>query len=299
VFRDRELVTRIAAALLPPRLGYAYTARSAVRADAARMDWVAAAVAREAERALGDPERARAASAGFAAAIACDDLDALTAVLWPRALRLRWTRLEGAEHLPAAGPVVLVSFHVSGGFRVFDALIARGFRTTFLLAEDRPLARRYLRWLERVRHAYFRRWLEPPYIAVGRGARARIAAHLEAGGAVIGLLDVQPDVLDLRDHAPAELFGRSLRLPVGLLRLALAAGAPVVPFDARLEGGRRVLRFHPPAPGAEPAALLASVLRTFEGVIREHPEIWQGWLDLDRLFGEPPPAATTTSQAGA
>lgn len=299
MFRDRELVARVAAALMPPRLGYAYTARSAARADAARMEWVASAVAREAERYLGDAERARAAGAGFAAAIACDDLDALTALLWPRALRLRSTRLEGTEHLPASGPLVLVSFHVSGGFRVFDALIARGFRTTFLLAEDRPLARRYLRWIERVRHLYFHRWLEPPYIATGRGARERIAAHLAGGGAVVGLLDVPPDELDLRDHAPGELFGRPLRLPVGLLRLALAAGAPVVPFDARVEDGRRVIRFHRPASGAEPLALLASVLETFERVIREHPEIWQGWLDLDRLFGAAPPRRSATAQRGA
>ena len=293
VFRDRDLLQRFAAALLPPRLGYAWTAHRPALGDAARMEWIAATVTREAERLLGDPERARAAGEGFAAAIACDDLDAITALLWPRALRLRTARFEGTEHLPAAGPLVAASFHFSGGLRVFDALIARGLRTTFVLAENRPLGRRYVRWLHEMRRAYFRRWLRPPFVATGPDARDRLAAHLSEGGAVVALLDVAPDHLDLRDHASGELFGRAVRLPIGLLRLSLAAGAPVVPFDARIERGARLVRFHPAARGAQPDALLRAVLRTLEGSIREHPETWQGWLDFDPLL-EP----SSRAQAG-
>ena len=253
--------------------------------------WIATAVAREAERLLGDSRRA--AGAGFAAAIACDDLDAITALLWPRALRIRSARFEGTEHLPVAGPLVAASFHFSGGLRVFDALIARGLRTTFVLAENRPLGRRYVRWLHEMRRAYFRRWLRPPFVATGLDARDRLAAHLSGGGAVVALLDVAPDHLGLRDHASGELFGRAVRLPIGLLRLSLAAGAPVIPFDARIERGARVVRFHPAARGAQPDALLRAVLRTLEGSIREHPETWQGWLDFDPLL-EP----SSRAQAG-
>jgi lauroyl/myristoyl acyltransferase len=284
VFRDRELLHRVAAALLPPRRGYAATVRRAMCADAARMEWVGGVVASEAERLLGDPECARAAGRGFAAAMACDDLDAVTGVLWPAALRQRWTHVEGGEHLPRSGPVILVSFHFSGGFRIFDVLAARGLRATFLLAEERAGARRYLRVMERLRRVYFRRWLEPPYVATGAGARESLRAHLGAGGAVVALLDVAPDQLGLRDHVATELFGRPLRLPIGLMRLAASDRVPVIPFAGRIEDGRRVIRFRPPLVGDDPVRLLEAVLRTFERVIRDQPETWQGWLDLDRLF---------------
>ncbi len=285
MFPDRDLLLRAAAAALPPALGYRLTARSAGWSAGQRIAWVAAAVEREAARLLGDARLAREAGAGFAAAIACDDLDALTALAWPRSRRVRHTSVEGLEYLPPPGPAVLVSFHLSGGFRVFDVLSACGFRPTFLLAEGRPLDRLYLRTLDRARRRFFRRALDPAWIATGRGARARIEEHLGSGGCVVALLDVAPAVLGLRDEAPATLFGRPLRLPVGLLRIAERQGAPVVAFDGRLEGWRRVLRFHPPARSSAPEACLREVLATFERVIRERPEAWQGWLDIDRFFG--------------
>lgn len=284
MFPDRHLLLRLAAAALPPRLGYRLTARSAGWGAAERIEWVEATVEREATRLLGDPLLARAAAADFAAAIACDDLDALTALAWPRSKRLRHTSVEGLEHLPPPGPAVFVSFHLSGGFRVFDVLGACGFRPTFVLAEGRPLDRLYLRALDRARRRFFRRSLDPAWIATGRGARARLEEHLRSGGCAVALLDVAPAVLGLRDEAPATLFGRPLRLPVGLLRIAERLGAPVIPFDGRIEGWRRVLRFHAPARSGDAEACLASVLATFERVIRERPEAWQGWLDVERFF---------------
>jgi lauroyl/myristoyl acyltransferase len=282
VFRDRDIWLRLAAALLPQRQGYALTKRWAARSDPARFEWVASVVAQQAERLLQDPELAAAAARGFVPEVACDDLDAVTAVVWPRVLRRRWTDAEGTEHLPASGPVLLVSFHFSGGLRVFEALGER--RTTFLLAENRPGARRYLRVLESLRRRYFRRVLEPPWIATGEGARERLREHLDRGGALVALLDVAPVEIGLRDHVVTELFGRPLRLPVGLLRLAASKRIPVVPFAGRIENGRRVIRFHAAIAGDDPIDLLERVLRSFADIIREQPETWQGWLDVDRLF---------------
>jgi lauroyl/myristoyl acyltransferase len=248
------------------------------------MEWIEGVVRREAERLLGDSVRARAAGRGFAAAMACDDLDAVTGVLWPRALRRHSTRVEGGEQLPRNGPVIPVSFHFSGGFRIFDVLAARGLQTTFLMAEGRGNARRYVRVIEGLRRVYLRRWLQPPYVATGAGARERLRAHLAAGGAVVALLDVAPDELGLRDHVVTELFGRPLRLPIGLMRLAASDRIPVIPFAGRIEDGRRVIQFYPALVLDDPVRLLEAVLRTFEGVLRDQPETWQGWLDLDRLF---------------
>ncbi len=291
MFRDRDLWLRLGAALLPQRSGYAITKRWAARSDPARFEWIASVVAKEAERLLRDPARAAAAARDFVPEVACDDLDAVTAVVWPRVLRRRSTDVEGAEHLPASGPVLLVSFHFSGGLRVFESLGER--RTTFLLAENRPGARRYLRALESLRRIYFRRVLDPPWIATGEGARERLREHLHRGGALVALLDVAPMEIGLRDHVMTELFGRPLRLPVGLLRLAASERIPVVPFAGRIEKGRRVIRFHPAIAGDDPIALLERLLRAFEGIVREQPETWQGWLDVDRLFTIEAPAPSS------
>ena len=115
-------------------------------------------------------------------------------------------------------------------------------------------------------------------------ARDALANHLEEGGVVVALLDVAPGALTLRDRAEGTLLGRPVDLPVGILRLALEKGAPVIPYDGWLDGNRRVLEFHEPARGSEPETLLQEILATCEGVIRNRPWTWQAWLDADRLW---------------
>jgi len=100
---------------------------------------------------------------------------------------------------------------------------------------------------------------------------------------------VPAQAVPLRDRTSGSLFGRTLSVPSGLLRLALAQNLPIVPFDARVSDGSRAVRFHAPARGADVGAVLASVLHTLEGVVRERPWDWHSWLELDQLFAEATP----------
>ncbi len=288
MFRDRDLPLRLAAALLPPRLGYGLARRAAPLLGGARQRHVERAVESAAAELLDDPEQARAAGLGFAASIACDDLDAWTAWLWPRWLRLRTLRVEGTATLPPPGRAVFASFHLGGGFRIYDVLAARGFSPAVLAAPPDPGGNLYDRLLARARFSYLRRELGTRLLPVGpRVPRRELrspAPHLATGGAVIALLDVAPATVGVHDVAHTVLFGRALEIPAGLLRLAASAQVPVVPFDGRIERGRRVLRFHPPIVSRDVQELAHAIVRVLETVIRERPWDWQGWLDASRLL---------------
>ncbi len=289
MFGAPDLALRRGAAWLPPAAGYALTRALTPRLDRGRESNARAIVERNALRLLGDAASSLCAAQGFVDALACDDLDALTATLWPRRLRLATTRVEGLEALPAGGPAVVASFHLSGGFRVFDVLNAAGRRPTFLWAEDHaPNLSIYGNALRAARRRHLELVLARRWIIPGPGARDALAAHLDAAGTVVALLDVAPKQLGLRDTAAVPFFGRKVEFALGLMRLAAARDLPVVAYDGRLEGGRRVLRFHPPLRSADPLELLAGIVARLEGVVRERPWDWQGWLDLDPLIGATP-----------
>ncbi len=294
MFRDRDLPFRLIAATLPPRLGYALSRRATPLVGGERMRGIERVVTAHALEFLGDPVLAAETGRRFAGSIACDDLDGLVARLWPRALRRRTLRVEGADLLPPAGRAVFATFHVGGGFRVYDALLDRGFRPAVLAAPPAPGGNLYQRAIDRARFGYLEDALGDGVLPVGpHAARAALrspAPHLASGGAVIAVLDVAPEALGLRDALPATLLGHRVELPAGLLRLAASSATPVVPFDARLENGRRVIRFHPPIRSTDPAVLLAGVVGALERSIRERPWDWQGWIDVHRLLG---PAVAT------
>jgi hypothetical protein len=287
MFRDRDLLLRAVAALLPSRAGYRLTERLTPRLGGEPLRHVAAAVHSAAERLLGDAGLGRAAAERFAAAIACDDLDGLTAWGWPEGLRQRSVLVEGAGAVQAPEAAVFVSFHLSGGFRVFDVLRRLGFDPTFLCAPPRPGWSRYQRAIAGARLAHLRRTLSVPYVMTGPGAKRALESRLAAGGCIVALLDVAPGTLGLRDFGQGMLFGRALAVPLGLLRLAATTGVRVVPYDGRLEEGRRVLRFHAPVSGPDPDRLLGEVLSVFERTIRERPWDWQAWLEIESLFSPP------------
>lgn len=284
MFHPTDLALRRAAALLPSRAGYALTQRLTPHLGGEARAWIGSQVEASALSLLENETAARAAGERFVAEVACDDLDALTADRWPEARRLAATRLVGEANLPTVGPAIVTSFHFSGGFRIFDVLRARGLRPTFLHAPPRGELRGYDAALYEARTRYFESHLEPRFIEPGPGARDSLDEHLGAGGVIVALLDVAPAVLDLRDHAECRLFGRPLRLPVGLLRLAVKHDAPVLPYDGRIEAGARVLEIHPAMRAPDPAVLLQEVLRGCERVIRERPWTWQSWLDAASLF---------------
>ena len=302
MFRDRDLPLRLIAACLPPRLGYALTRAATPLLGGARARGVERVVREHAGEILGDADLAARAGRLFAGSIACDDLDGLTARLWPRALRRATLRVEGEEHLPPPGRAVFATFHVGGGFRVYDALLERGFRPAVIAAPHAPGGNLYRRAIDRARFSYLRKALGDGVLPVGplvdrREVRSP-APHLASGGAVIAVLDVSPAALGLRDALATRLFGRPVALPAGALRLAASAGVPVVPFDARIEDGHRVVRFHPRLESRDPRALLDGVVAAMERSIRERPWDWQGWIDVHALLGTDGDAVGVAPAAG-
>jgi lauroyl/myristoyl acyltransferase len=280
IWSNWDLVSRLTSSLLPPRLGYRL-ARGRRPSGAKAIE---ERVATEVERVLGDRALGMRAGERFLGSLACDDLDALTAASWPRGMRRRSFSIEGMVNLPAREPAIFASFHLGGGFRVFDALLEHGLRPAFLRQPFGGSPSAYVRAIEAARGRYFQRYLGDRLIAVGPGARRRLEDHLATGGVVVALLDVAPASLGLRDRAQVSFLGREIELAVGLMRLAGAMQIPVVPYDGRVVEDRRVLTFHPPHRGVDPESLLRSTIATLEGVVRERPWDWQGWLDLEQFF---------------
>lgn len=160
-----------------------------------------------------------------------------------RPLLRAWLRLriEGAHHVPTAGPVLIASTHASHADSI--ALGAAPQRPVFFLGDRRLLAWPLLgRLLPGLGMVALRR---------GQGdtdAMRVLAQLLDAGHAVV----VYPEGSRSRD-------GRVYRPRSGVSRLAAATGVPVVPAAVvgtyqvwptgqrpRWRGGRVVIRFGPP-----------------------------------------------------
>lgn len=255
---------------LTPRLGGAPGAWIGER--------VRAAVAR-----ICDAELAALAGERFVGHLACDDLDTITGLAWPIGLRRRTVRVEGANALPPPGRALFVSFHLSGGFRIFDVLSGLGYRPGLIAAWPVPQEGRYSRALAAARRAYWRRSLPSSVYFVGRDVprhEARTPAlHLRDGGSLVALLDVPVGRLWGRDKVQVPLFGTTMELPLGIVRLATRARIPIVVFDSRLEDGVRALRFHQPIVTTDPEDAMRQAVACLERVILERPWEWHGWLD--------------------
>lgn len=85
---------------------------------------------------------------------------------------------------------------------------------------------------------------------------------------------------------PVRLFGRSVELPAGPFFLAARTGAPLLPAFFHREEDRYRLWAHEPIamdPGRSRDERVAAAAQRwaelFEAFAREHPEMWQFWLD--------------------
>lgn len=287
MFRDRDLAVRVLGTLLPAAAGEHLGGRLTARLGGARVRYAAAVAGAAAAELLQDPAAGRAVEQRWVASLALDDLDACRA--WARRRpTCASATVVGVEHLPAGRGAVFAGFHLSGGLAIFETLRRHGFAPTFLLAPAAAQAGRYERALRALRLSYLGRVCSPPCIETGPGVRQTLERHLDGGGSVVTLLDVPEDAVQLRDRAPATLFGRPASLPVGILRLALARALPVLPFDGSVVEGRRTVRFHAAVPGSDPEEVLRALLPVMERVVRERPWDWHSWLELDALLGPRP-----------
>jgi 1-acyl-sn-glycerol-3-phosphate acyltransferase len=176
-------------------------------------------------------------------------------------------RVEGVRHVPARGPAILASNHVSYLDWLFLPLVVRWRRISFL-AKQEYFSGRGVRG--RFRRYFFTATGQVPIDRAGADASSaalRTASRLLREGKLVGIF---PEGSRSRD-------GRLNRGRTGLARIAAETGAPVIPcatvgvFDlappgARLPRPRKVgVRFGEPMtfPGAPLADVSASELRAW------------------------------------
>lgn len=182
-----------------------------------------------------------------------------------RAVEVRgWERVEA---LRAAGrPIVVLTGHC-GNWELLAALI--NCRRLAMEVVGRRLAEPELqRLLVGVRRRFGTETIERGEA----GAARRLLATVRGGGALGVLIDQ-----DIRAESVfVPFFGRLAHTPVGPAKLALRAGAAVVPsFIERLPGGRHRAVFHPPLElPDDPTAATAAMTRAIEEQIRRAPEQW-------------------------
>ena len=217
----------------------------------------------------------------------------------------RDVRVEGveilAEYARAQQPVVLISGHLAN-WELMAAVIMRHLpscRVTYRHANNPIIDQRIVAQ----RRAYGVRILAPKG---GDGAK-EILKSLKAGESVALMNDQK-----MNDGIAAPFFGREAMTASGPARLALRAGAPLVPMSIVRSGGPRfIVRVHEPLP--EPsatergAAILETVTRInrfVEDRIREAPSQWF-WVHrrFDKAIykqaysdGSPPEAPAPTSE---
>ncbi|HEU4754197.1 MAG TPA: lysophospholipid acyltransferase family protein, partial [Armatimonadota bacterium] len=100
------------------------------------------------------------------------------------------------------------------------------------------------------------------------------------------VLALTPDLLQKPGRGiPVRLFGRQAELPAGPFFLATRTGAPLLPSFFHREAGRYRLWTHEPlsASGEDHDAAMREMAQRwaalFEAFVREHPDMWQFWLD--------------------
>lgn len=136
--------------------------------------------------------------------------------LFQRTVRLLWhligpVEVRGLEHLPASGPVLVISNHQS----ILDPILIQSFcrRPMYTMAKSSQYGSRLMRWLlPRLLAFPVRRYQVDPQ------AVRTVLRHLRQG-----------DAVGIYIEGERSWDGRLQRPRLGTLRLLLKAGVPVVP----------------------------------------------------------------------
>ena len=127
-------------------------------------------------------------------------------------------KVEGLEHIPAEGPAILASNHLSFSDSIFLPLVVDR-RVTFLAKSDYFTGPGIKGWLTA---AFFRGVGQLP---IDRSGGKASEAALRAGLAVLG----EGDLLGLYPEGTRSPDSRLYRGRTGVARMALTAGVPVIP----------------------------------------------------------------------
>jgi 1-acyl-sn-glycerol-3-phosphate acyltransferase len=128
-------------------------------------------------------------------------------------------QVEGLEHVPETGPVILASNHLSFSDSIFTPLIVKR-KVTFIAKAEYFTGKGIKGWLTKM--FFVGSGTIPVDRSGGRAARAALDTQLQVlrGGGIAG---IYPEGTRSPD-------GRLYRGKTGVARLALESGAPVVPM---------------------------------------------------------------------
>jgi len=190
---------------------------------------------------------------------------------------------------PPGQAAILCSFHWGCGMWALWHAGAAGLHPHPLTA---PLRRDMFpgRW---VRYQYYRARNRAVRDALGNepldtsaSLRPMLRA-LHSNGQVIALLDVPPTQVAVSQNIP--FLGMRARMPVGVLRVAVDRGLPVILYvnGFRLTDGHRFLRIIDLGIASDLEALCHQAFANLETLIREEPVLWHYW-EVAELFFQVP-----------
>lgn len=194
---------------------------------------------------------------------------------------------------PAPGhAALLLTFHWGAGHWVWSQLRAHGIDAHFLARQPGPGDLGVGRLS--VQYGRFRGWALRRIGSAGPlflgGSVSRIEAAFAEGRSLVGMLDLppRPD----RSWQRETLLGRPVRLPRGLVELALRNGVPVVIFSCGLDphDGSRSLQIETVPAAADVDAVMQRYAAHLDRRLHEQSAYWQMWSAADAIFeGAPPP----------
>jgi KDO2-lipid IV(A) lauroyltransferase len=238
------------------------------------------------------PERTederRAIARGAYQSLALAAVEAVTSDLLPDAALEQavqvadWKGLDAL--LEARKPVLIASAHL-GSWELFAEVMAR--RRYVFSAVVRPLAGAFNEWVVKNRKS------AGVELILQRGALRRMLAALDAGRAVVQLID---QVLPAKDGVFVPFFGRLASTTPAISMAARVSKAPVYVVAAVRDGAALRMLVEGPVPltetgdrDADLTAHTARLTQIIEGLIRRYPE---QWLWLHRRWKVAPPPAT-------
>ena len=297
--RGRYLLVRLlllpALALLPARLAFGvarWRGRRRFRRIGPEMK---TRMRRDVRLVLGPMEEAQidALLEESAEIVSCDELDVFFYARFGRRGFSRIVEVEGLEHLEAAlkggRSALLFSAHFGGAQGFLGVLAARGYRLFTIgrsLDRDPWIQRLNLRW----RHRFLGRVQNGPILYAGQGSVPRALQCLREGRVGYLLLDVAPG--KTRRVVEVEFLGRPCRLSYGLIELAEAAEATILPFFAfytaphlrRAVIGKPVEFVTDPDPLVARKINLRRCLERIEEAVSLAPSHWMLWGHFEGLW---------------
>ncbi len=192
---------------------------------------------------------------------------------------------------PAPGQAgIIFTFHWGAGMWGLRHARACGLQAHALVA---PLngahfaGRRVLLGYARARTAEVARSLGCPTLDASVSLRPVLQA-LRRGEQVVAAVDVPSDQVSASEEI--ELLGQPIRVPRGLLRLAVDQRLPVTVYltGLKADSGRRFLRIHQLGVRDDLDELARDVFSHLDEAIREDPPAWHFWSEADRIFSPAP-----------